>query len=179
MQPGDDDDVEVRLEDQQRINQFGRLNGRMHDLEEELKAKRSQHDLLDDASNELILADDEDMIQCVLKHTHARYSCRGGTLNPLHFLLLRRRTLSRRLFSFYPLTPPPFVASATHNSYAFGECYYEVTKDQAEELLDSQKDKVAEEMGVVEEELRSITATLADLKAALYGRFGKNINLEE
>ena len=70
-------------------------------------------------------------------------------------------------------------ALATHNSYAFGECYYEVTKDQAEELLDSQKDKVAEEMGVVEEELRSVTATLADLKAALYGRFGKNINLEE
>ena len=81
--------------------------------------------------------------------------------------------------SFLSADSAPFVAPATHNSYAFGECYYEVTKDQAEELLDSQKDKVAEEMGVVEEELRSITATLADLKAALYGRFGKNINLEE
>ena len=95
MQPGDDDDVEVRLEDQQRINQFGRLNGRMHDLEEELKAKRSQHDLLDDASNELILADDEEMIQCVLQHTHARYSCRGGALNPSALFITSRNTNSR------------------------------------------------------------------------------------
>ena len=95
------------------------------------------------------------------------------------FITSPPHTVTAALFLLYPLTPPPFVAPATHNSYAFGECYYEVTKDQAEELLDSQKDKVAEEMGVVEEELRSITATLADLKAALYGRFGKNINLEE
>ena len=54
-----------------------------------------------------------------------------------------------------------------------------MTKDQAEELLDSQKDKVAEEVAAIEEELRGVTGTLADLKAALYGRFGKNINLEE
>jgi len=122
----DDNDVEVRLEDQQHINQFGRLNQRMHDVEEDLKTKRSEHELLDDASNEIILADDDEPIR-----------------------------------------------------YTFGECYYEVTKDQCEELLDAQKDKVAEEMTALENELKSVQATLADLKAKLYGRFGKNINLEE
>ena len=85
----DDDDVAVRLEDQQHINQFGRLNQRMHDLEDDLKAKRSEHELLDDAANELILADDDEPIR-----------------------------------------------------YAFGECYYEVTKEQAEELLESKKEQV-------------------------------------
>ena len=54
--------------------------------------------------------------------------------------------------------------------YAFGECYYEVTKDQAEELLDAQKDKVAAEMETLEQEVSGIQASLADLKAKLYGR---------
>ena len=62
----DKDDVEVRLEDQQHINTFGRLNGRMHDVEDDLKAKQSQYDLLDDAANEIILADDDEPIRCPL-----------------------------------------------------------------------------------------------------------------
>jgi len=125
-QPDDDDDVQVRLEDQSHINQFGRLNNRLHDLEDDLKAKSSEHELLDDAANEIILADDEDPVR-----------------------------------------------------FAFGECYYEVTKDQAEELLETKKEKIAGEMAALEEELGTVRGTLADLKAKLYGRFGKNINLEE
>ena len=121
-----DDDVQVRLEDQSHINQFGRLNNRLHDLEDDLKAKSSEHELLDDAANEIILADDEDPVR-----------------------------------------------------FAFGECYYEVTKDQAEELLETKKEKIAGEMAALEEELGTVRGTLADLKAKLYGRFGKNINLEE
>merc|ERR1719316_1567188 len=101
---GDDDkDVEVRLEDQQRINAFGRLNGRLHDLEDDLKAKQSKHELLDDAANEIILADDDEPIR-----------------------------------------------------FAFGECYYEVTKDQAEELLDEKKDTAAEKMSSLEAELNNV-----------------------
>lgn len=63
--------------------------------------------------------------------------------------------------------------------YAFGECYFDCSKDQAEELLEEQKEKVAEEVTVLEKEMSNVRGTLADLKAALYGRFGKNINLEE
>ena len=61
----DKDDVEVRWEDQQRINAFGRLNGRMHELEDDLKKVSSEHELLDDAANELILADDDEPVRCV------------------------------------------------------------------------------------------------------------------
>ena len=121
-----EDDVEVRLEDQNAINAFGRLNGRMHDLEDELKEKRSQHELLDDESNEIILADDDEPIR-----------------------------------------------------YSFGECYFEVTKDGADELLESQKDRVEAEIKGVEGELATIKDTLAGLKKQLYSRFGGNINLEE
>ena len=48
----------------QAINQFGRLNTQMHELEDEIKEKRSQHDQLDDAANELILADDDEPVRC-------------------------------------------------------------------------------------------------------------------
>ena len=54
-----------------------------------------------------------------------------------------------------------------------------MTKDQAEELLDAHKEKVAEEVSSLEAEISSIKISLGDLKSKLYGRFGKNINLEE
>ncbi|KAK4483589.1 hypothetical protein RD792_010788, partial [Penstemon davidsonii] len=52
-------DVEVTWEDQQNINKFGRLNNRIHDLEDEIKTAKEKNESLEDASNELILTDEE------------------------------------------------------------------------------------------------------------------------
>merc|ERR1711998_479851 len=101
-------------------------NTRMHDLEDEIKEKVSKSELLDDAANEIILADDDEPIR-----------------------------------------------------YVFGECYFEVSKDRADELLEEQKGKVDEEIEGLKSELDGINETLASLKKQLYARFGKNINLEE
>merc|ERR1711957_330513 len=120
------DDVEVRPEDQKAINSFGRLNNRKHDIEDEIKEKQSFHDLLDDASNEMILADEDEPVR-----------------------------------------------------YGFGECYFECNKDQAEELLDQQKESTVKEIAVLNGELNGIHDTLSGLKTQLYGRFGDNINPEE
>jgi prefoldin subunit 4 len=168
-QPGDDDDdVQVRLEDQQHINQFGRLNQRLHDVEDDLKAKSSKHELLDDASNEIILADDDEPIRCAEARARA----------PLLQCLLRvfvHKTAEQPQNALRPARPLPHTALR----YAFGECYFECTKDQAEELIDSQKEKIEAEISVLEEEISTIKSTLSELKGKLYGRFGKNINLEE
>jgi hypothetical protein len=67
-----EDDVEVRLDDQKAINTFGRLNTRLHELTEEIKEKRSLHDQLDDAANELILADDDEPVRCGSRLSLAR-----------------------------------------------------------------------------------------------------------
>merc|ERR1712166_1384031 len=120
------DDVEVRPEDQKAINSFGRLNNRKHDIEDEIKEKQSLHDLLDDASNEMILADEDEPVR-----------------------------------------------------YGFGECYFECNKDQAEELLDKQKEDTVKDIAVLNGELNGIHDTLSGLMTQLYGRFGSNINLEE
>ncbi|KAL2155472.1 hypothetical protein VTH82DRAFT_214 [Thermothelomyces myriococcoides] len=56
------DDVEVRREDQDKINKFSRLHQRELVLEEELKAKNKEKEELDDITTELELADEDETV---------------------------------------------------------------------------------------------------------------------
>ncbi|KAL2024101.1 hypothetical protein VTK56DRAFT_9881 [Thermocarpiscus australiensis] len=56
------DEVEVRREDQDKINKFSRLHRHELSLEEELKSKRKEKEELDDITTELELADEEDNV---------------------------------------------------------------------------------------------------------------------
>ena len=53
-------EVEVRREDQAKINKFSRLHQRELNLEEQLQALLKKKEELDDISTELELVDDED-----------------------------------------------------------------------------------------------------------------------
>lgn len=53
--------AEVTWEDQQEINAFGRLNNRMHEIAAELKVKQKLLEDLEDASNELMVTDEEEV----------------------------------------------------------------------------------------------------------------------
>ncbi|OIW13816.1 hypothetical protein TanjilG_31705 [Lupinus angustifolius] len=59
MQQGGGSETEVTWEDQQNINKFGRLNNRFHELEDEIKFAKESNENLEDASNELIITDEE------------------------------------------------------------------------------------------------------------------------
>ncbi|XP_041375571.1 prefoldin subunit 4-like [Gigantopelta aegis] len=52
-------DAQVTYEDQQKINKFARHNARLNDIREELVAKKKELQNLDDASDELVLLDDD------------------------------------------------------------------------------------------------------------------------
>ncbi|KAL2254116.1 probable prefoldin subunit 4 [Sesamum indicum] len=52
-------EAEVTWEDQQNINKFGRLNNRLHELDDEIKMAKEKNESLEDASNELILTDED------------------------------------------------------------------------------------------------------------------------
>ncbi|KAL6560461.1 Prefoldin subunit 4 [Orobanche gracilis] len=52
-------ETEVTWEDQQNINKFGRLNNRLHELDDEIKIAKETNESLEDASNELILTDED------------------------------------------------------------------------------------------------------------------------
>ncbi|KAL8282538.1 hypothetical protein RB597_009988 [Gaeumannomyces tritici] len=56
------DEVEVRREDQDKINRFSRLHQRELTIEEELKAKNKEKEELDDVSTELELADEDETV---------------------------------------------------------------------------------------------------------------------
>lgn len=57
------DEVEVRREDQDKINRFSRLHQRELVLGDELSAKNKEKEELDDLSTELELADEDEKIQ--------------------------------------------------------------------------------------------------------------------
>ncbi|KAL8794164.1 MAG: hypothetical protein Q9195_003232 [Heterodermia aff. obscurata] len=56
------DEIEVRREDQDKINKFSRLHQREMALEEELKVKAKDKEDLEEISTELELADEDDKI---------------------------------------------------------------------------------------------------------------------
>ncbi|KAI0133420.1 Prefoldin, subunit 4 [Hypoxylon sp. NC0597] len=56
------DEVEVRREDQDKINKFSRLHQRELNLEEELKVKNKEKEELEDISTELELADEDETV---------------------------------------------------------------------------------------------------------------------
>lgn len=56
------DELEVRREDQDKINKFSRLHQRETALEDELKVKAKDKEDLEELSNELELADEDDKI---------------------------------------------------------------------------------------------------------------------
>nr|GEU63389.1 protein SYM-1 like [Tanacetum cinerariifolium] len=59
QQSGSGSETEVTWEDQQNINKFGRLNNRYHEVEDEIKIAKEANENFEDASNELILTDEE------------------------------------------------------------------------------------------------------------------------
>ncbi|GLV45867.1 Prefoldin 4 [Carabus blaptoides fortunei] len=54
-----DSDVHITYEDQQKINKFARLNAKMDDFKDEMKLKENELKNIEDACDELELADDE------------------------------------------------------------------------------------------------------------------------
>ncbi|KAI1281592.1 Prefoldin subunit-domain-containing protein [Xylaria sp. FL0933] len=56
------DEVEVRREDQDKINKFSRLHQRELNFEEELKLKNKEKEELDDVTLELELADEDELV---------------------------------------------------------------------------------------------------------------------
>eukprot|EP01023_Acetabularia_acetabulum_P039526 TRINITY_DN3804_c0_g1_i1.p2 TRINITY_DN3804_c0_g1~~TRINITY_DN3804_c0_g1_i1.p2 ORF type:complete len:109 (-),score=27.25 TRINITY_DN3804_c0_g1_i1:21-302(-) len=57
---------QVTEKDQNNINMFSRLNTRKHELQATIKDKQSYVEELEDASNELILADDDEDLRLLV-----------------------------------------------------------------------------------------------------------------
>ncbi|MBN3278914.1 PFD4 protein, partial [Polyodon spathula] len=56
------EDVNVTFEDQQKINKFARNTNRMSELKDEIEAKKKSLQNLEDASDDIMMLDDEDSV---------------------------------------------------------------------------------------------------------------------
>merc|ERR1711893_481455 len=60
MQKGDDKEIHILLEDQQKINQFARLNNRLEELKDDMKSKKTEIQTLEDAGTDMMMLEDDD-----------------------------------------------------------------------------------------------------------------------
>ncbi|KAK4988575.1 hypothetical protein LTR50_003871 [Elasticomyces elasticus] len=119
------DEIEVRREDQDKINRFSRLHQREKLLQEELKVKQKDKEDLEEISGELELADEDEKVP-----------------------------------------------------YKMGDCFISLPVPEVQELLSASVEKIDGDFSAVEDKLGEIREEMQQLKAALYGRFGRSINLE-
>lgn len=121
----EENDAEVRREDQQNINKFGRLNARLYETRDEQAVLKKKMEQIDDASTELMMG--------------------SGDRVMLHL----------------------------------GTAFLECSEEEATEHCENEVDKIQVLVDALVKEEEDILEQQKDLKKALYGRFGKSINLEE
>lgn len=64
------------------------------------------------------------------------------------------------------------------NSYKVGDCFVSLPQPQVLELLGSSTEAIEVEVDALKTRLEAIQEEMGELKKALYGRFGRSINLE-
>ncbi|XP_030831211.1 prefoldin subunit 4-like [Strongylocentrotus purpuratus] len=122
---GGDDDVNVTLEDQQKINKFARKSNKLGEIQDEITNKKKDLQNLEDAADELVLGDDDDFIP-----------------------------------------------------YQIGEVFFHQSLEDAQQSVENAKTRMEEGIAALEAQGDGLKGELGDLKAQLYAKFGKNINLE-
>ncbi|KPP64543.1 hypothetical protein Z043_117099, partial [Scleropages formosus] len=62
--------------------------------------------------------------------------------------------------------------------YQIGDVFISHSQEETQEMLETAKELLKEEIKGLESRVSSIQEVLADLKVQLYAKFGNNINLE-
>ncbi|KAL5117975.1 hypothetical protein ACEQ8H_004120 [Pleosporales sp. CAS-2024a] len=119
------EDMEVRREDQEKINRFSSLHQKETLLEEQLRAKIKEKEDLEEISTELELVDEEEKVP-----------------------------------------------------YKVGDCFVSLPQPQVLELLEASTETIDGHVAQLKGRLESVQEEMGELKKALYGRFGRSINLE-
>jgi prefoldin subunit 4 len=63
-------------------------------------------------------------------------------------------------------------------SYKIGDAFVSLPLSEAQEMLSTSTEKIDEEVSQLEETLHDLRDEMKGLKAQLYARFGKSINLD-
>lgn len=62
--------------------------------------------------------------------------------------------------------------------YKIGDSFFSLPVSEVQELLSTSVERIDGEVSTMDERLNELREEMQELKAALYGRFGRSINLE-
>jgi len=65
-----------------------------------------------------------------------------------------------------------------HHRYKVGDCFVSLPQPQVLELLEGSTEAIDTEVEELKSKLETVQEEMGELKKALYGRFGRSINLE-
>jgi chaperonin cofactor prefoldin len=74
--------------------------------------------------------------------------------------------------------PPSTSIHLTPHSFKVGDSFVSLSQPQVLELLEASTTDIDSEVVLLREKLEGVQDEMAELKKALYGRFGRSINLE-
>jgi prefoldin subunit 4 len=66
----------------------------------------------------------------------------------------------------------------TRRRYKVGDCFVSLPQPQVLELLEKSTESIDTEVDELKARLETVQEEMGELKKALYGRFGRSINLE-
>lgn len=66
----------------------------------------------------------------------------------------------------------------TSHRYKVGDCFISLPQPEVLEMLSASTERIDEEVSTLKDNLNTIHEQMEELKKALYGRFGRSINLE-
>ncbi|PIK38556.1 putative prefoldin subunit 4 [Apostichopus japonicus] len=142
------EDVNITFEDQQKINKFATNTNKLTEVEDEIQSKKKQLQNLQDAADELELADEDEAVPYPL-----------STCSVIFFWLIR---------GFCSLWFLNLV----------GEVFVYQTSEEALKLVEQTKQSLEGDISLLNKDADAIKEILSQLKVQLYAKFGNNINLE-
>jgi chaperonin cofactor prefoldin len=77
----------------------------------------------------------------------------------------------------HPHSLPHFL-EANINRYKVGDCFVSLPQPQVLELLETSTSDIDADVEQLKGKLEGVQEEMGELKKALYGRFGRSINLE-
>ncbi|KAL0364779.1 UNVERIFIED_CONTAM: putative prefoldin subunit [Sesamum angustifolium] len=190
-------EAEVTWEDQQNINKFGRLNNRLHELDDEIKMAKVLP-CLDlffsifciwswNYFFPLIVENFSVIRDGFLEDKNFRGFvgfCYGGR-SPLYLfaavddLILREAIGGRKNESLEDASNELILTDEEVVRFQIGEVFAHVPKEEVESRIEEMKEVTSKNVEKLEEEKELILAQMAELKKILYGKFKDSINLEE
>jgi chaperonin cofactor prefoldin len=92
---------------------------------------------------------------------------------------MRRRKYREYTLSMLNMRAIETMEILIHNyRYKVGDCFVSLPQPQVLELLESSTGTIDTEVEALKSKLEGVQEEMGELKKALYGRFGRSINLE-